>query len=290
MKRYLISKDLRKIIRNNKFGVNKLAKMAGFNIKHIYGVNISIDELQLIKLKSILNINPKLKEFKQDYVKNLGKYAYTQPIKNISMGGDLAEFIGIVLGDGHFHKYGAKIAFDKRNEFYIEYVYNLAKKLFGINFKRSYIKNKNVAYLYCYNGNAVRVLLKYGLLIGDKMKNQTGVPGWIMNNKNYSKRCIKGLIDTDGCIYICKREKQRYVKFTNYNDRLRNDFLELVKGLGYNFAKANSKNFCLYRKDEVIRFINDIKPVKAITGAVVQPGSIRGLGLRGLGSNPSGPI
>lgn len=290
MKRYLISKNLRKIIRNNKFGVNNLAKLIGFNVKHLYRVNLSISESQLSKLKEILNIKIKLREFRQDYAKNLGKYAYTQPINKVKQGGDLAEFIGIVLGDGYFHKYGVKIAFDKRNKFYIEHVYNLAKKLFGINLKRSYIKDKNVAYLYCYNGNIVRVLLKYGLLMGDKMKNQTGVPEWIKDNSNYSKRCIKGLIDTDGCIYICKREKQRYIKFTNYNNRLRNDFLLLVKGLGYNFAKANSKNFCLYRKDEVIRFINDIKPVKAITGVVVQSGSIQGLGLCDLGSNPSDSI
>ena len=95
-----------------------------------------------------------------------------------------------------------------------------------------------------------------------------GVPGWIKNNKNYSKECIKGLIDTDGCIYKCKREKQIYIKFTNYNSKLLQDFKDVTKDLGYHFAKANKTNACLYRKQEVVRFINEIKPLKSI-GAMV---------------------
>ncbi|GEM_PF-6959147 len=42
------------------------------------------------------------------------------------------------------------------------------------------------------------------------------------------------------------------------------DFKNATNSLGYSFAKGNKYNFCLYRKNEVVRFINDIQPHKAI--------------------------
>ena len=32
----------------------------------------------------------------------------------------------------------------------------------------------------------------------------------------------------------------------------------VAKNLGYHFAKANQWNVCLYRKKEVVRFINEV--------------------------------
>ncbi len=129
--------------------------------------------------------------------------------------------------------------------------------------KRDIYAETNQAYLYCYNKYLIEELLKLGLMRGDKIKNNIGVPYWIKENEIYTKKCIKGLIDTDGCIYICRRERQRYVKFTNCDQRLFHDFKELTKNLGYGFVSSNKRNVCLYRKEQVIRFINDIQPVKA---------------------------
>ena len=57
------------------------------------------------------------------------------------------------------------------------------------------------------------------------------------------------------------------MKFTNFNRRLLLEFKDLALKLGYHFANSNSKNICLYRKNEVIRFINEIKPVRAGQGS-----------------------
>ena len=241
-----------------------MSRLLGFDVKNIYGTNISINEDHWNKLKPLLNIDLKLKEIKFDFTKNLGTNAFTAPIKPIRKSGELAEFIGIMLGDGNIYRNQVNIAFDKRHTNYMNYVESLCFNLFGVKFKRKFMKNINSGYLYFYNQVLVSKLLELGLKRGNKIENQLGIPNWIKDNKNLSKRCIKGLIDTDGCIYICKREGQKYVKFTNHNKRLMNDFKEITKNLGYSFAKANKTNTCLYRKEEVASFIKDIKPLKSI--------------------------
>jgi len=242
--------------------MKEMSKILGFEVKNIYFKNISIREDHLQKLNSLLKINLNPKEIEFDFIKNLGTDAFTQPIKKVRKSGDLAELIGIMLGDGNMWRTHIKIAFDKRNKKYMDYVEKLFDKVFGIHLRRMIIKKTNQAYLYCYNKLASQKLLDLGLKRGDKIKNNLGVPKWIIKNKNYALRCIRGLIDTDGCIYFSKRDKQIYIKFTNFNKQLLEDFKKLTKIFQYNFAKANKNNWCLYRKLEVARFIKYIKPLK----------------------------
>ncbi len=262
MRRYLITNRLRKAIRDNKYSMRKMSAVLGFEVKNLYFRNKSIREDHLQKLKSFLKINFNLKEIEFDFIKNLGTGAFTQSIKKVEKSENLAELIGIMLGDGNMWRTHIKIAFDKRNEKYLNYVEKLFNQVFGIHLKRMIIENTNQAYLYCYNKLVSQKLLDFGLKRGDKIKNNLGIPEWIKINVGYSKRCIKGLIDTDGCIYKSKRDKQVYIKFTNFDKQLLKDFKNLTVLLGYNFAKANKHNWCLYRKLEVVRFIKDIKPLK----------------------------
>ncbi|MBS3155010.1 hypothetical protein J4404_00755 [Candidatus Woesearchaeota archaeon] len=263
MKRYLINNELKESIRKSGYSLRQISQILGFKVKNIYCRNLSINENHLNKLINLLNLKIKLKEIKIDHTKNLGKYANSMPVKPIRKNKELAEFIGIILGDGSIYKNTLNITFDKRNTSYIEYVNNLFEEIFNLKFKKRINPKKNEAHLYYYNKNLIERLVKLGLKRGDKIKSQVGIPSWIKNSKLYSKRCIKGLIDTDGCIYFCKREKHIYIKFTNFNQQLLNDFKEVTKNLGYSFAKANNKNACLYRKNEVVRFINNIKPCKS---------------------------
>ena len=268
MKRYTINKELIKAIKSNKNSLRKLNKELGFEIRNLSYKNKSISETHMRQLELVLNKKFKLKEIYINYGSNFKKKVFTQTIKRIKHSKNLAEFIGIMLGDGNIWRNRVRIAFDKRNEDYIKYVAKLFENLFGIKLKKEIVENTNQAYLHCTNLFGVEELLNFGLLRGNKIKNNLGIPEWIKQNKNYSKTCVRGLIDTDGCIYKCKREKHIYIKFTNFNQQLLKDFKELTSKLGYSFARANKNNWCLYRKDEVVRFIKDIKPLK-FNGAVV---------------------
>ncbi len=263
MKRYLINNSIKKDLINKDKSIRELNRELGFEVRSILYKNSSINEKHLRKLENYFNKSFNLKRVYLDYGKNFGKFFVTEPINSVKVNGDLAEFIGIMLGDGNIWRNRIRIAFDKRNIIYIEHVFNIFKRIFGINLKREINQKTNQYYLYCNNLFAVEKLIDFGLLRGHKIKNNLGIPEWIKVNSYYSKRCVKGLIDTDGCIYYSKRDKQIYIKFTNFNKRLLRDFKDITNKLDYRFAKANKNNWCLYRKSDVVRFIKEIRPLKS---------------------------
>lgn len=110
---------------------------------------------------------------------------------------DLAEFIGIMLGDGSVSKYFSRISLNSiadRN--YVDYVTALAKKLFG---KRAVtiIHEKKIKMINVQISSIVvaRFLKNMGLISYGKT-----IPSWILNSKVYRKACLKGLFDTEGSI------------------------------------------------------------------------------------------
>jgi hypothetical protein len=46
--------------------------------------------------------------------------------------------------------------------------------------------------------NFVEYLMELGLKIGNKVKQQVGVPEWIKSDRGFSRACVRGLFDTDG--------------------------------------------------------------------------------------------
>ncbi len=267
MERYLINNKLKNQIKKSKYTIRELNNLLGFEIRNVLNKNLTIKKDHIHKISLLLKVNFNLKKINLDYGKNLNTNSITKSIPKIRESKKLAEFIGIMLGDGNIWKNRIRIAFDKRNLKYIDYASSLFEKIFRIKLKKEILERTNQAYLYCTNLFVVEELLKFGLMRGNKIQNKIGIPKWIKENKNYSKKCIKGLIDTDGCIYLCKREKQIYIKFTNFNRILLLDFKKLTKNFGYSFANANKKNVCLYRKFEVAKFIKEIKPLK-LNGAM----------------------
>lgn len=270
MKRYVIPPVLRQAIRENPCSMLAMSRQLGFTVKNIWYYNHSINESHWNKLRDFLGLHYlQLKAYQQDYVKNLGTNAISLPIKPVSENADLAELIGIILGDGNICRNCVKIAFDKRWPEYIPYVHSLFTKVFGLAMKTYIHPIKNVVYLYCNNQYVVQKLIELGLLRGDKILNNVGIPQWIKENKIYMGCCIRGLIDTDGNVHFCTRERRFYVGFTNLDQQLFQDFKEITLKLGYSFAKANPRNVCLYRKDHVARFIQTIQPRKAIRAGLL---------------------
>jgi len=265
-KRYQINVSLRNSVKKYPLSMRKMSKRLDFEVKNIVNKNKTISGSHLKKLEKILNKEFHLKSAHIDHSKNLGIFAESEKIKKVKKNGDLAEFIGIMLGDGNIFKNRIKIAFDIRQRKYISYVGSLFEKIFGIKLKEDISKKSLGFSLYRTNKFVTIDLIKNGLKKGHKIKNKVGIPKWIKNNKRFSKKCIKGLIDTDGCIYKCKRENQTYIKFTNFNNNLLQDFKDISKKLGYSFAKANKRNLCLYKKEQVARFIKEIKPLKSMRG------------------------
>lgn len=132
---------------------------------------------------------------------------YNYPRKSIK----LAEFVGIMLGDGGITKEQATITLNTiADKNYIHYVCRLGKILFGQKPKIA-PRNDCQATNLRYSGiNLIKYLLKIGLRSGDKVKQQVGVPSWINDSMKYKVACLRGLMDTDGCVSICTHK---------YNDK-----------------------------------------------------------------------
>lgn len=144
----------------------------------------------------------------------------------------LAEFVGILLGDGGITKDQVTITLNSESDKqYVEYVNSLGIKLFRD--KPTIAKRKDCnANTICFSGKQlVEYLVKNGLKVGNKVRQQVGVPNWIQNSKSYTKMCLRGLMDTDGGVVLSthkyKLKLYRYLNFcfTNKSKPL----LEFVK-------------------------------------------------------------
>ena len=186
---------------------------------------------------------------------------------------ELAELIGIILGDGSIQDknwgYSVRIVGDsvKDREYLLSYVKPLCDSLFGLDSKVSKHRKWNELFITIHSKRAVEFLLSVGLLAGDKIKNKVTIPTWIFENDSYLQACLRGLVDTDGSIYELKPHWPGLwqICFTNRNDALINDFRAGLLKLGikcskiyqYNPNKRSPKVY-ITKKTELSKFYKEI--------------------------------
>src|SRR3989338_6893228 len=118
----------------------------------------------------------------------------------------LAEFVGIVLGDGSISDRQLTITLHATDDKeYGGYVQNLIRGLFDVPVRiykkkgaqaNNYVVSRTALVQYCTE--------KLGLVKGNKVKQGFDITAWIKNNNEYSIACVRGLFDTDGGVVIHK--------------------------------------------------------------------------------------
>lgn len=175
----------------------------------------------------------------------------------------LAEFIGIMLGDGGIrNNHQISISFNMHGDMaYADYIQNIVTELFGISSKLLIRKDLGSADVVVTGINLVEFLEKLGIKKGNKVKNQVDIPRWIFENKDYQVACLRGLFDTDGCVYNHKYKvngkEYSFVKlaFTSYSEPLRNSVKLIFENLGFT-PKLYRKRVYLYKRTEVDKYFN----------------------------------
>lgn len=193
-------------------------------------------------------------------------HQYTTPIIEPKESVDLAEFIGIMLGDGGLTHFQCSIYLhSKIDKEFAYYVKGLMSKLFGIT-PKIYIHKKNkVLRVSVSSVNLVKYLTSKGLSLGNKVHLQVGVPGWILGNQDYIKACIRGLIDTDGSFilhkYKIKEKMYTYPKisFSNRSEPLLEFVFEGLKQFGFNPKRTYKSEVWLHNQNEVKRYLEVIR-------------------------------
>lgn len=118
---------------------------------------------------------------------------------------DLAEFTGIIYGDGSIYRknYTLQISLDRKADiFYVLYVTNLIKKLFKIK-PKIYENVKEGIFIIRVNSKELIDFLTTTKILNNRGKKQ--IPTWILKDSTFLKSLLRGLIDTDGSFYLSSR-------------------------------------------------------------------------------------
>ena len=178
----------------------------------------------------------------------------------------LSYIVGVSLGDGNLSNPNGRavrlrITCDKK---YPKIIKNITKELSKIlpNNKISLIDRKNCIDISCYS-NKLENLLGWKALSGSKEKQKVSVPKWILKEKVFIKKCLCGLLQTDGSIYMDR--KYKYVNFTTIIPSLLKDTSNMLNAIGYkhNIQKSKQPNnkikYVLRISINSQKFIKDIK-------------------------------
>lgn len=178
----------------------------------------------------------------------------------------LAELVGIILGDGGITKYQLKITLNKNTESgYIEFVSRLFNELFREYPQRYYYGGrKNSVCILCLGGiELIEFLKEIGLDKRNKVKMQAGVPDWIKRNERYKRACLRGLEDTDGCVYYHKHKTKGFKCFnigwtlTNHSKKILLFVYNTLFNNGFT-PKLKEHSVYLYKETEVVKYFDII--------------------------------
>ena len=194
----------------------------------------------------------------------------TKKLPEIIYDERLAEFVGAVLGDGHVCQikkgkkigvYSITLAGDLRKDkdYHINYLRKLCNEIFQL--KAREIIDEHSRYLQITSKELVSLFISMGINPGNKIKNQSTIPRWIWRDNTYLEACLRGLIDTDGCIHRMSKQDPNLIRINlrNYNKTLLKDARRAFIRLGFNPSNIIHENiFYLSRQKEIKKYLKEI--------------------------------
>ncbi|MEK7173893.1 MAG: LAGLIDADG family homing endonuclease [Patescibacteria group bacterium] len=169
---------------------------------------------------------------------------------------ELAEFFGIMLGDGKLSYYQVMVTLGNKEMAYVEYVCDKMEKLFCV---RPKVAVRNTGYRVVYLGSRdVSNWLQSEGLVYNKVLSQVNAPQWIFMKKEFMKKFLKGFFDTDGSIYKLRYGLQ--LSFTNASMPLLKSLRGILKELGYTVSNISTIRCYVTKHDEIVRFFKEIQP------------------------------
>lgn len=181
---------------------------------------------------------------------------------------ELAELIGIILGDGGLSKCQLSITLNKFDDKdFISYVKTLLEKLFGVapsvyKFQRG--KKASIVNIVISRVKLIRFLVGMGLCIGSKTRNQVDVPLWVKQSPEFARACLRGLFDTDGCFYIDthfyknKIYKNCGMNFTNRSLPILSFFKSRLEKFGLHPTQKTQFSVFLRKEQEIVCYFQII--------------------------------
>ena len=234
----------------------KAGKIAGKKVYEKYGVVGGNPENRKAKWRKWYE-----KTGKENLPKNFHRKIFNTPDKDEF----LSELIGIILGDGGISKRQVIITLNKKDDKdYSRFVANLIEKVLKMKPGVHERRDGHVVNIAMSSTNLVDFLISMGIKTGNKVKNQVDVPLWIKKNNSFKKSCLRGLMDTDGCIFNeCHRiNKKIYcyprLSFVNHSEPLLLFVFETAKELGFSPKIRNNRSVNLEKREDIRKYFNTV--------------------------------
>lgn len=202
----------------------------------------------------------------------------------MKINGEIAEILGIHVGDGcisvnkRYKEYALSGDIREEREYYDNWVVplfskNIVKPLLNKELVAKEYKKNGTYGFYIFNSKIVDFFLDFGIPFGSKLN--IGIPKQILENKKLSKRFLRGLFDTDGCLYFDRNRSAKNpinkvpsIRLGNTSKKLIKQVYSLLLKLNYHprltkpYKGKRDKNFVyyvlIYRKNDVKEWMRNI--------------------------------
>jgi uncharacterized protein (UPF0297 family) len=248
------------------FTLDKISQIIGCSFRNSLYKGYSLSRVSFNKLQDLYGLEIP-HEIKEPIVKTI----------DLEKNENLAELIGVILGDGHLNQRGNTLSItlnfiEERK--YVKHVENIVGEVLNIEPSIVELSNNKANQIRVYGKGIIDAFVNLGLKTGNKVENQVGVPNWIKNNKNFCVSCLKGLFDTDGSIYLTSDKKRIAMNFKNNSRPLVESFKEMCEKLaiktnevyeGWTYSRGKRFNHYkveMFKQDQIKRFISTVYPEK----------------------------
>jgi len=177
----------------------------------------------------------------------------------------LAEFVGIMIGDGGITSSQISITLhEKDDKAYSVYVFKLVESLFKVRPSVYRREEHSVVSIVVSRIALVEFCKSLGLKVGNKIKQKVDIPNWIYLKKGYQLACVRGLVDTDGCIFNeCHRIKgKKYcyprLSFVSASLALRKSVHKILTILDFSPKIRNNRSVHIESRAEIIRYFREV--------------------------------
>ena len=182
--------------------------------------------------------------------------------EHIKLDGDLAEFLGIMSGDGYIGKLNNEITVTGhilRDKHYMHLqVAPLFEKLFGIKPKMRTQPKFSAIRCRVYSKYLAEFFSSEFSFPRGKKTEQLAIPIKIKENRQLIISFIRGLFDTDGSVYT-HHGNDLMLEISAVGKRFHEDIFEALQSLDFHPYRGINK-IILYRQSEIAKFFKLVKP------------------------------
>lgn len=135
----------------------------------------------------------------------------------------LAEFVGVMIGDGCISRYKPKALTHEKVvivitgdwetdvDYYKSFLQPTLQEKFGIPGNIYHRKDNDTVCYWIRKGNIISWFVNLGLPVGPKI-DKVAIPDAIMREIELAMACVRGIFNTDGCVY--RRFSKQYKSHT----------------------------------------------------------------------------